>query len=386
MPSVIKLGYITKENPADKKAYSGTHFNMMQALEKYFAEVLPIGPIDSHYNFIPRVKGRLFKALSGKIYKYQYNIDLAKRASAVIDKKINQLKPDVLLASLMSPEVAYLKSEIPLFITTDATFPLLQDFYESHSNLHSISIREAIHLEERAFRRAKKLILPLNWLADSAMNDYGIPASNIEVVPYGSNLDIDVSKEEIDEIIENRRKSPAINLLFVGIRWEEKGGPFAVEVLQELINMGCKAELQIVGCMPEIPDKPDRVNSIGFLDKGNLSDNKKLNKYYKEASFFIMPTKAECVGMSFIEAASLALPAIGTEVGGVPEAVAHDKTGYIIKRGGTPKEAAKWIFETWSDKKKYRQISEKAYSTYINRMNWENWGKTCLRITAESIA
>ncbi len=371
----MKIGYITKQSPLNRKAYSGTHYYMYQALKKSFDEVIPFGPIDSNFKIIPKAKGRLIRFFSGKVYKYQYDIGLAKRMAAIIDRKITEHEPDALLASLMSPEMAYVESNVPFYLTTDATFALLNGMYESHSNLHSLSIKEAKHLEKRAYAKAKKLILPLNWLADSAMKVYGVPSHKIEVIPYGPNLDLEITEEQIDRIIEDRQRSSKIKLLFVGIRWEEKGGPFAVEVLQALAANGQEAELYITGCEPEISEQPEDVKITGFLDKEDEQDKERLHQLYKEAAFFIMPTKAECVGMSFIEAASFGLPAIGSDVGGVPEAVIHNKTGFIRTADQKPNEVANWITQVWKDPQRYRNFSKRAFMRYREEMNWNLWAE-----------
>ena len=133
----MKLGYITKQNPNDIKAYSGTHFQMYEALKQCFDHVIPFGPVKEPFPQLLKIYGRLLRIRSNKIHKYQYNIGLVKRAARLIDKRILDTNPDVLLVSLMSPEVAFIKSNIPLYITTDATFPLLIDVYKSHSHLHS---------------------------------------------------------------------------------------------------------------------------------------------------------------------------------------------------------------------------------------------------------
>lgn len=234
----MHLGYITKENPLNVKAYSGTHYYMYRALQHQFEHVEALGPFDTSYKIIPKVKGRLLNFISGKTYKYQYDIGLAKRMAALIDKKVQEQKPDVLLASLMNPEIAYLKSNLPLYLTTDATFSLLNNLYGSHTNLHPLSKKEAKYLERKAFEKATKLILPLNWLADSAMKDYDVSSKKIEVIPYGPNLDSYISESELTEIVKNRQQSPKVKLLFVGVRWQEKGGPFAVEVLRSLLKLG----------------------------------------------------------------------------------------------------------------------------------------------------
>ena len=134
---------------------------------------------------------------------------------------------------------------IPLYATTDATFPLLKDMYKSHSNLHSKSIKEALYLEHKAFKKATKLLLPLNWLADSAMKHYNVPAKKIEVIPYGSNLGIGLEEDGIKALIQQRVIDQKLKLLFVGVRWEEKGGPFSVEVIDELQKLGVESELTI---------------------------------------------------------------------------------------------------------------------------------------------
>ncbi len=371
----MKIGYITKQHPSNRKAYSGTHFYMYKALGQSFEEVIPFGPVDSNYKIIPKLKGRLLRLLTGKVYKYQYDIGLAKRMAAIIDQKIEEHQPDVLLASLMNPEMAYVESDVPFYLTSDATFVLLNDVYGSHSNLHPLSVKEAMHLEKKAFEKAAKLILPLQWLADSAMKDYGVPSSKIEVIPYGANLDTAISTDDVEQIIDRRRQSTKIKLLFIGIRWEEKGGPFAVEVLRSLLEKGVDAELHVVGCDPEIPNRPDGIKTIGFVDKETEMGRMQLDELYKEATFFIMPTKAECVGMSFIEAASYALPAIGSETGGVPEAVSDNETGLICRSAHTPEEVANWIIAARNDEQKYSKLSQQAYDKYKRTMNWGNWSK-----------
>lgn len=371
----MKIGYITKQHPSNRKAYSGTHYYMYKALELSFEEVVPFGPVDSNYKIVPKIKGRLLRLLTGKVYKYQYDIGLAKRMASIIDQKIEEHQPDALLSSLMNPEMAYVKSGVPFYLTSDATSVLLNEVYGSHSNLHPLSVKEAMHLEKKAFEKATKLILPLQWLADSAMKDYGVPSSKIEVIPYGANLDTEISEDEVEQILQNRRQSSKIKLLFVGIRWEEKGGPFAVEVLRSLLEKGMDAELNIVGCEPDIPNKPEGINMIGFVDKETEEGRMRLDQLYKEATFFIMPTQAECVGMSFIEAASYALPAIGSETGGVPEAVTNNETGLICRTSHTPEDVADWIMAVRKDEQRYSNLSRQAYGRYKNYMNWGNWSR-----------
>lgn len=383
----MNIGYLTKQHPEDKKAYSGIHYFMYRALRKQFDQVIPLGPVKTPYRIFPKVKGRALRLLTGKIYKYQYNIGLCNQMSAIIDREIqsSQQNFDVLLASLMTPEVAGLKTKTPIYLTADATFPLLHNFYASHSNLHPQSVHEAEELERRAYEKAKKIIFPLKWLADSAMASYGVPSSKIEVIPYGANIDRSYPEEEIRQLIENRTKNPGINLLFVGVRCQEKGGPFAVEILNELLKKGADANLIVAGCSPEGIEDSERIRITGFLDKSLEHDNQKLTGLYEEATFFILPTRAECVGISFIEAASFGLPAIGTPVGGVPEAVHHNETGMIISDLDSPSTVADWILEKWSKKKEYERLSVQAHQRQQKCLNWSRWAEKVKQVIESDV-
>jgi glycosyltransferase involved in cell wall biosynthesis len=70
---------------------------------------------------------------------------------------------------------------------------------------------------------------------------------------------------------------------------------------------------------------------------GSLSDED-IRSLYAEATVFCMPgvphpIKVEGFGLVYLEAAAQGLPAIGTNIGGVPEVVLSGKTGMIVNAG-----------------------------------------------------
>lgn len=94
-----------------------------------------------------------------------------------------------------------------------------------------------------------------------------------------------------------------------------------------------------------------------------------------------MPTKAECVGMSFIEESSVGLPAIGTEVEGVPEAIIDNKTGLIIKEILSAKDVAEWVSECWNNAHSYRSMMVNAFQIQTKTSNWETWSDNFKKAT-----
>lgn len=77
-------------------------------------------------------------------------------------------------------------------------------------------------------------------------------------------------------------------------------------------------------------DANEYIKLLGFID------NQTKYSILKYANLFVMPTKSlgqkdfEGFGISFIEASYFSTPVIGGSHGGVPEAIDHTKTGYVI--------------------------------------------------------
>ena len=69
-----------------------------------------------------------------------------------------------------------------------------------------------------------------------------------------------------------------------------------------------------------------------FIFKGWISGKQKTH-LLENADIFILPSYNEGMPMSVIEAMSFGLPVIATNVGGIPEIIKHEKTGFLIEPG-----------------------------------------------------
>ena len=74
---------------------------------------------------------------------------------------------------------------------------------------------------------------------------------------------------------------------------------------------------------------------VKFL--GDIPDNK-LDDIYRQADIFAMTSmphkhSVEGFGLVYLEAGAHGLPVVAHEIGGVPEAVAHEKTGLLVQPG-----------------------------------------------------
>ena len=98
------------------------------------------------------------------------------------------------------------------------------------------------------------------------------------------------------------------------------------------------------------------------------------NKYYKLSDLFLMPSiseksSIEGFGISFLEANFFKLPVIGTNTGGIVEAIIDGKTGLLIKPNDK-KELIEKILMLYHQPEKRKEMGEYGYNRVIEDYNW----------------
>ena len=56
---------------------------------------------------------------------------------------------------------------------------------------------EAHLLEKRAIEKARLLLYPTRWAADSAIKDYGADPQKVRVIPFGANIEHPPAKRDV---------------------------------------------------------------------------------------------------------------------------------------------------------------------------------------------
>ncbi len=103
--------------------------------------------------------------------------------------------------------------------------------------------------------------------------------------------------------------------------------------------------------------------------------NEKIGELYDSvgAEVFVNASTTEGTPISVAEALSKGIPAVGTAVGGNPEIIENDKTGYLISKDPTPDELAEAILKLWrlSDDEKI-QMKRSSRAEWERRFNATN--------------
>lgn len=94
------------------------------------------------------------------------------------------------------------------------------------------------------------------------------------------------------------------------------------------------AKLLLVGEGPDRLGVQQLVKELGLSqDVFFLGEQDYLEKLMSCADLFVLPSEQESFGLVALEAQSSALPVIGTSIGGLPEVVLHDQTGFLLPVG-----------------------------------------------------
>lgn len=343
---------------------------MAKALQRYCGDVVIAGPVKSHYLTMGKFLNRAARPLIGRSVDYQHHLKLARRYAEHFGNQLRQSSYDVIFAPAASTEIALLDTDIPIVYATDATFRLLKDYYPFYQKMTSWSARSADTIERLALKNASAVVYPTPWPVPSAVRDYGIDESNVHVVPYGPNIE---SAPSI-EVMRSKRLSEQCRLLFVAVDWERKGGDIAFETLLELVQLGIKTELTVVGCVPPRHFKHPCFRVIPFLNKNLEGDRQIFHQILLASDFLLLPTRAEAYGIVFSEASAFGLPSISTDTGGVSGVVTEGKNGYLLPPQARGAEYARLIASLFVDKKKLSRLVKSSRAMYDKKLNWETWG------------
>ncbi|MDA0348490.1 MAG: glycosyltransferase family 4 protein [Verrucomicrobia bacterium] len=159
-----------------------------------------------------------------------------------------------------------------------------------------------------------------------------------------------------DFVGTKHRKAPdkdKVIILTVGRLHPRKGQTFILKTLNLLPDhIKAKIEFWMVGNGKHI-DYQNEIQSL--MDKSEITvkmlgqlDDTRLREVYEQADIFAMTSihykkSIEGFGLVYLEASAHGLPVVASHIGGVSDAVAHNKTGLLVAPGNKPALANAFI-------------------------------------------
>jgi glycosyltransferase involved in cell wall biosynthesis len=306
---------------------------------------------------------------------------LSRNLARTAERRLRRCACDLVFAPAGAILLAHLRTNLPVVYLSDATLRLMVNYYLEFSGMLPSQVQIADQLEQKAVKRANRLIYPSTWAARSAIEHYHARPERVHIVPFGANLENPPARETALRVPSR----DTCELLFVGGNWGRKGGEIAFETLLELRNLGVAAELTIVGCQPPDCISHDHLRVIPFLDKNDSLQREQLNNLFVKAHFFLLPTRAECFSIALCEANAFGLPCISTQTGGIQELVRSGVNGYLLPVQARGDRYAALIRDVFADGKGYEAIRRSSRAEFESRLNWDTWGRQVSQVF-ESVA
>jgi N-acetyl-alpha-D-glucosaminyl L-malate synthase BshA len=148
-----------------------------------------------------------------------------------------------------------------------------------------------------------------------------------------------------------------------------------VKRVPDTIRIFEKVQKEIPSKLILVGDGPDRSECERLTRQLELGDSVKflgkqeaLEEILSSSDLFLIPSQSESFGLAALEAMACGLPVISTSVGGLPELVKHNETGFIAEIGDIDR-MAKYAIELLSNEKKYRLFSENSRQRAVNKFD-----------------
>lgn len=139
-------------------------------------------------------------------------------------------------------------------------------------------------------------------------------------------------------------------VLAVGGLYRVKGFESLIRAMKQVMSKRADAELHLVGEGPLKPTLREEAARLGIESSlhflGSLSP-RDLRREYERARVFVLPSLSEGLGRVVWEAMASALPVVASNVGGIPELVEHEVTGFLVPPGDEDQLAARisWLLD-----------------------------------------
>jgi len=203
---------------------------------------------------------------------------------------------------------------VPTFLSVDASieaFAGLEAWQRVRPWTHA-TLLPSLALERRVLERAARVLAWTQWAADSVRR--AAPKARIMTLHPGLDLERFAPRP--------RTERSRIRVLFVGARFEAKGGADLLAALGP--DLGSRCALDAV-----TQDAPPAAEGVSWHELSPGDD--RLIELYQQADIFCLPSHADTAGWAIVEALACGTPVVASDVGGIPDII--EDAGIVVPRG-----------------------------------------------------
>lgn len=195
------------------------------------------------------------------------------------------------------------------------------------------------------------------FLKEKTLTNYNI---NSDIKVIYNFIDTELFSPNPNELLRNKIAPNEEKILIHTSNFRPvKRVPDTIKILSE-VKKEIPAKLVLIGDGPDRSECERLVRELNLTkDVFFLGKQDALQEILNVADIFLMPSQSESFGLSALEAMSCGVPVVSSSVGGLPELVRHNETGYIAEFGDTNR-MSKYVIDLLTSEKKYKAFSENA--------------------------
>lgn len=206
------------------------------------------------------------------------------------------------------------------------------------------------------------------FLKEKTLTNYNIE-KDIEVIP--NFIDTNVYKPlEVSEFKKHVSPNGEKILMHTSNFRQVKRVSDTIRIFEQIYKE-VNSKLILVG------DGPDRSDCERLCRQLNLCDHIKflgkqdgLIDILNAADVFLIPSQSESFGLAALEAMACGVPVVSSSVGGLPELIRHNESGFIAEIGDIDR-MSKYVLDLLTNEKKYELFAQSARNRAVELFDIE---------------
>lgn len=244
--------------------------------------------------------------------RQDYDVFSAMKLKAVCELE----KPDAMhahhpQAHAVTLIAKYLGAKPPLAVTRRVIFPIRTNFF-SAIKYRSPKIKRYIGV-----CRAVKTELVKG----------GVQADKIDVIPSAVNLDI---YNQVAQERQNLSWKEPFRIGMVGHYATFKGHQVMMKAARSIFKEFPQSRVVMIG--RDTKNLAPMAAKLGYAPEQVelMGERRDVPELLKQLHVFVMPSLQEGIATALIEAQAAGIPAVGSDVGGIPDVLVHGETGTLV--------------------------------------------------------